>query len=187
MQVKDEAEHLDGMVRNLLAMTRVEAGALEINRDWIDVRELFDRVVAMAKRRGACQRLEVFVEPELPFLSADSNLLGQVLSNLIGNAIRYAGPSAHVLIAAKSEADQVVVSVTDDGPGVSPDLLPRVFHKFVRAGGPAGDAGEGSGLGLAIAKGIIEAHGGSIEAQSPVEGGRGTRILFRLPIRSGEP
>ena len=166
MQVKDEAEHLDGMVRNLLAMTRVEAGALEINRDWIDVRELFDRAVAVAKRRGASQRFEVLVEPELPFLPGDANLLGQVLSNLIGNAIRYAGPSAHVVIAAKSETDQVLVSVTDDGPGVSPELLPRVFHKFVRAGGTLGDAGEGSGLGLAIAKGIIEAHGGSIEARN---------------------
>lgn len=186
MQVKDEAEHLDGMVRNLLAMTRVEAGALEVNRDWIDVRELFDRAVAVARRRGASQRFEVFVEPELPFLPGDANLLGQVLSNLIGNAIRYAGPSAHVLIAANSEADQVLVSVTDDGPGVSPELLPRVFHKFVRASGTVGDAGEGSGLGLAIAKGIIEAHGGSIEARSPVEGGRGTRVLFRLPIGSGK-
>src|SRR4051794_9599462 len=76
-QVKDEAESLDGMVRNLLAMTRVEAGALEINRDWIDVRELFDRAVATAKRRGATQGFEVAVEAGLPFAPADPILLDQ--------------------------------------------------------------------------------------------------------------
>src|SRR5829696_8061928 len=104
-QVKDEAESLDGMVRNLLAMTRVEAGALEINRDWIDIRELFDRAVATAKRRGATQGFEVAVEAGLPFAPADPILLDQVLANLIGNAMRYGGPTACIALQARAEGN----------------------------------------------------------------------------------
>jgi K+-sensing histidine kinase KdpD len=181
-QVKDEAEHLDGMVRNLLAMTRVEAGALEVNRDWVDVRELFDGAVAVAKRRGATQRFEVAVAPGLPFVAADQTLLDQVLANLIGNATRYAGPHARVRLGAGVADGAVRLSVEDDGPGIPAAVLPRVFDRFVRARGTGGDAGEGSGLGLAIAKGIVEAHGGSIKAESPVAQGRGTRIAFGLPL-----
>lgn len=181
-QVKDEAEHLDGMVRNLLAMTRVEAGALEINRDWIDVRELFDRAVAIAKRRGAMQSFEVAVAPKLPFVPADQTLLDQVLSNLIGNATRYAGQHARVTLSAEVAQGAVRLSVADDGPGIPAVVLPHVFEKFVRARQNGGDAGEGSGLGLAIAKGIVEAHGGSISAQSPVAQGRGTCITVSLPL-----
>jgi K+-sensing histidine kinase KdpD len=186
-QVKDEAEHLDGMVRNLLAMTRVQAGALEINRDWIDVRELFDRAVAIAKRRGAMQSFEVSVAPELPFVPADQTLLDQVLANLIGNATRYAGQHARVTLAADVAEGAVRLRVADDGPGIPAIVLPHVFEKFVRARQSGGDAGEGSGLGLAIAKGIVEAHGGSISAQSPVAHGRGTCITLRLPLAGDSP
>jgi two-component system sensor histidine kinase KdpD len=179
-QVKDEAEHLEGMVRNLLAMTRVEAGGLEINRDWVDIRELFDRAVALAKRRGATQSFEVAVEPGLPFAAADPILFDQVLANLIGNATRYAGPAARIVLQASADPDAIALSVADDGPGIPPAVLPHVFDKFVRAPRRAGDAG--SGLGLAIAKGIVEAHRGSIAAISPVANGRGTRFEIRLPV-----
>ena len=185
-QVKDEAWHLDGMVRNLLAMTRVEAGGLELNRDWIDVRERLDHAVAVAKRRGAPQSFRVAVEEGLPFLSADPNLLDQVLAKVLGNATRYAGAAARIAVAARREAGSIAISVTDDGPGIPQAVLPRVFEKFVRAP-TAGDAGEGSGLGLAIAKGIVEAHQGTIAAESPVANGRGTRVTARLPIERARP
>jgi two-component system, OmpR family, sensor histidine kinase KdpD len=162
-------------------MTRVEAGALELNRDWVDMRELFDRAVAVARRRGATQRFEVEVGSDLPFVLADAALLDQVLANLIDNTTRYAGSAARIRLAATQEGDTVALSVTDDGPGIPPDVLPHVFERFVR-GRRGGDAGEGSGLGLAIAKGIIDAHGGTIGAQSPVAEGGGTRIDIRLPL-----
>ena len=180
-QIKDEAEHLDGMVRNLLAMTRVEAHALEVNKDWVEVRELLDRAVAFAKRRGATQTFQVTVQNELPFLPADPILLDQVLANVIGNAVRYAGATARISLDGSFDGHQIVLSVTDDGPGIPPDVLPRIFDKFVRAP-TSGDAGQGTGLGLAIAKGIVTAHQGSISAESPVADGRGTRIAVRLPI-----
>jgi two-component system sensor histidine kinase KdpD len=164
-------------------MTRVEAGGLELNLDWVDVRELFDRVVARAKRRGSTQTFEVVLEDEVPFVPADPNLLDQVLANVIGNTTRYAGASSRVGLAARRENHSVVLSVSDDGPGIPPAVLPRVFDKFVRASTSGGDAGEGTGLGLAIAKGIVEAHGGSIAAESPARDGRGTRVTIRLPLR----
>lgn len=179
-QIKEEAEHLDGMVRNLLAVTRLQAGALEIRHDWLDPHELFDRAVATAKRRGATQSFCVSVAEGLPFFAADPILMAQVMSNLIGNAIRYSGPQAHVELRAWPEKDTLFLSVTDDGPGISAQLLPRVFNRFVRVSSD-GDAGEGTGLGLTIAKGIIEAHRGFIRAESPVRDGRGTRILMSLP------
>jgi K+-sensing histidine kinase KdpD len=185
-QIKDEAEHLDGMVRNLLAITRVEAGALEINRDWLDVRELLHRVVAMAKRHGASQSFDVAVDSDLPFIAADQNLLDQALTNMVSNATRHAGAAAHILIEARRHADEIVVSVTDDGPGIDAKVLPHVFERFVRASS-GGDAGEGTGLGLAIVKGIVEAHGGSVAAQSPVRDGHGTRILMRLRLEREQP
>jgi two-component system sensor histidine kinase KdpD len=182
-QVKDEAEHLDGMVRNLLAMTRVEAHALEVNKDWVDVRELFDRAVAMAKRRGASQSFQVMLQTDIQFIPGDPILLDQVLANVVGNAVRYAGASAGIVLAATSDSSDLLLTVTDDGEGIPGGILPHVFEKFVRVPG-RGDAGHGTGLGLAIAKGIVEAHGGEIRAQSPVKNDRGTRVAIRLPLRS---
>jgi two-component system, OmpR family, sensor histidine kinase KdpD len=181
-QVRDEAEHLDGMVRNLLSMTRVEAGALELRRDWIDFAEVFDRVVALVKRRGAPQDFTVSVEPGLPFVSADPNLIDQALGNIVGNAVRYAGPAAHIELSARRENEAVRLSVTDDGPGFAPEMVPSIFDKFTRGRTDGRDGGEGTGLGLAIAKGIVDAHGGAIMAESPVEDGHGARFTIRLPL-----
>jgi len=186
-QVKEEAEHLDAMVRNLLAMTRVEAGALEIRRDWIDIREVFDRIVALAKRRGADQTFTVAIQSGMPFATADPSLLDQALTNIVGNAIRYAGPGARIALEAHRDGRDALLSIADDGPGIPPDMLPTVFEKFAQGRGPGGDGGEGAGLGLAIAKGIVDAHGGTILAESPVADGRGTRIVIRLPLEESSP
>ena len=181
-QVKDEAEHLDGMVRNLLSMTRLEAGALDLRPDWTDVREILERAVADAKRRGATQRMTVEAEAMLPLIRADGTLLDQAVGNVLGNAIRYAGADARIALSARRESDGVMVAIEDDGPGISAAALPHVFEKFARGGAEHGDGGEGSGLGLAIAKGVVEAHGGAISAASPISDGRGARLTLRLPV-----
>lgn len=188
-QVKDEAEHLDGMVRNLLSMTRVEANALELRRDWIDVREVLQRVAAQARRRGAAQAFEVSTPAELPFVLADASLIDQALANIVDNAVRYGGAGATIRLAAARDGEDVVLTVTDDGPGIAAPVLPHIFEKFVRGRGrgEGGDGGEGTGLGLAIAKGIVEAHGGFIEAASPAEDGHGARITLRLPVGPDVP
>jgi two-component system sensor histidine kinase KdpD len=187
-QIKEEAEGLDGMVRNLLAMTRIDAGALEVRRDWVDLRELAERAARNARRRGAAQSLAVNLPPELPLVRADAKLIEQALGNAVANAVAHTPASTHIVIDAKVTDGAVVLRVNDDGSGIAADMLPRVFDKFVHAkpdGAGAADKGEGSGLGLAIAKGIMEAHGGTIAAESPIANGRGTRISLSFPRGEG--
>jgi two-component system, OmpR family, sensor histidine kinase KdpD len=179
--IKDEVESLDEMVRNLLAITRIDAGALELRLDWVDLREIVERVVSSARRRGATQRFDVNLPADLPLVRADAALTEQVFSNVIGNAVVHTPSDTRIIVDSFVERDRVVMRVTDNGPGIAADVLPHVFEKFVRghaAGETRADGGEGTGLGLAIAKGIMEAHGGTIAAESPPPSGLGTRIVL---------
>jgi two-component system sensor histidine kinase KdpD len=186
-QIRDEAEGLDGMVRNLLAMTRIDAGVLELRLDWIDIREIVARIIGSARRRGATQRLEMNLPSDPLLLRADATLVEQAIGNVIANSQRHTQKDARVVVDTVVTPDEIAIRITDDGPGIPADLLPRVFEKFFskRSNEEAvADGGEGTGLGLAIAKGIMEAHGGSIRAESPVEDGHGTRVTLTFP-RSG--
>jgi two-component system sensor histidine kinase KdpD len=178
--IKSEAEGLDEMVRNLLAITRIDAGALEIRPDWIDLAEIVDRVVSAARRRGATQGFALDLR-EAPLVRGDATLVERAISNIIANVIAHTPAMTPVVVTAGVTPGEVALHVTDDGPGIAADLLPNVFEKFVKADGARGDGGHGTGLGLAIAKGIMEAHGGSIGAESPVANGRGTRITLTFP------
>jgi two-component system sensor histidine kinase KdpD len=183
-QIKSEAEGLDVMVRNLLAITRIDAGALELRQDWVDLREVVERVISAARRRMPAISLTVNLPAELPLVRVDAILAEQALGNVVSNAISHTPKGTRVTIDAQVNPLAVSVGVTDDGPGIAADILPRVFEKFVRRPreNPAGsDGSDGSGLGLAIAKGIVEAHGGTIAAQSPVAAGSGTRITLTFP------
>jgi len=183
-QIKTEAEDLDDMVRNLLAITRIDAGALELRRDWVDLREITDRVVNAARRRGARQRIDVRLPQDLPLVRADATLIEQAIGNVVGNAIAHTPATSHVVLSATVVQDAITVRVTDDGPGIPQDRLSQIFEKFV-TGGEGGDSNsaQGTGLGLAIARGIMDAHGGSIAAESPVEG-RGARFNMTFPRES---
>ena len=183
-QMKSEAEGLDVMVRNLLAMTRIDAGALELRRDWVDLQEAVERVVSAARRRGAAVLLEVEFAERLPLILADATLVEQALTNVINNAGLHTPAGTRVVIDAQVRPDVIEMRVTDDGPGIPADILPRVFEKFVRShreDANRSHGGEGTGLGLAIAKGVIEAHGGSVMAESPIGTGQGTRITLMFP------
>jgi two-component system sensor histidine kinase KdpD len=180
-QIKTEAEGLDEMVRNLLAITRIDAGSLELRYDWIDLRDIVNRVVNVAQRRGVKQAISVQLPGDLPQVRADATLVEQAIGNVLGNAVAHTPGETSITIDTDLTMDEVTIRVTDDGPGVPASLLPHVFEKFARAGSESGDGGESTGLGLAIAKGIMEAHSGSIQAQSPVSGGKGTRLMLRFP------
>jgi len=188
-QIKTEAEDLDEMVRNLLAITRIDAGALELHRDWTDLREVVERVVSAARRHGARQRIDVELPAELPLVRADATLAEQAIGNVVGNAVLHTPPDTVVAVAAIVAADGIALSVTDDGPGIPLDTLPNIFDKFVTGPGSStsrADGSQGTGLGLAITKGIMQAHGGSIDVQSPVANGRGARFVMTFP-RGGAP
>ncbi|PVM91970.1 sensor histidine kinase KdpD [Caulobacter endophyticus] len=184
MGVKEEAERLNGYVANLLDMTRIEGGGLKLRTDWIDVRDVLaaacDRV---ARRLDGRVLTRDFLET-LSLVQADPSLLEQVAVNILENAIAYSPPGARIEVAAYEDRAHVVISIEDEGRGIPPADLERVFEKFRRLQEPSdrsANASQGVGLGLAIAKGFVEAMGGRIAAASPIHDGKGTRMLISLP------
>ena len=169
------------MVRNLLAIARVDSGALELRSDWVDLREIVGRVVNAAVRRGAQQTFEIQLPPHVPLIKGDAALIEQALANVVGNAVTHTPPTTRVVIDDVQDASSIAIRVTDNGPGIPADILPRAFDKFVRARASDADPHKGSGLGLAIAKGIVEAHGGTARAESPVANEGGTRVTLSFP------
>ncbi|MGH6846621.1 MAG: DUF4118 domain-containing protein [Methylocella sp.] len=178
--IEEEAGRLTRFVKNLLDMSRIEAGALEVRRDWVDVANAVRGARERAHKSFPNQKVAVSIAANLPFIRGDANLLQQVLFNLLDNAHRY-GHGSNVIIHARQVGMYVVVTVTDEGPGVKPADLEGIFEKFYRGGGPDGRKA-GTGLGLSICRGVVEAMGGTIVAQSPAIRRRGVRVVMRFPI-----
>ena len=184
--IEEEAARLSRFVSNLLDMTRIEAGALNAKRDWVDIPDVIRAAADRARKAFPDRAIDVSIAPDLPPVRGDSTLLGQVLFNLIDNAHKYggqdsAGQSTPTTIFARREGGDVLLSVTDQGRGIPPDDLERIFDKFYRRGKVDGRKA-GTGLGLSISRGFVEAMGGTINAESPALRKRGTRIVIRLPI-----
>ena len=180
VSINEEAGRLSRFVVNLLDMSRIESGALAPRRELVDVADVIRGAVDRCRKVFPAQQISLSIARDLPAIRADSNLLGQVLFNLLDNAQKYGGDAATVL-HARREGQDVVVTVTDEGPGVKPAELERIFEKFYR-GGRADGRKAGTGLGLSICRGLVEAMGGTIIAQSPAIRRRGTRIVMRFPV-----
>jgi two-component system, OmpR family, sensor histidine kinase KdpD len=178
--IDEEAARLSRFVSNLIDMSRIEAGGLKVARDWVDISDVVQGAVERSRKAFPNQPIKVSVAPDLPLVRGDARLLEQVLFNLLDNAHKYASDSG-AAIHARREGERIALSVTDEGPGIKPADLERVFEKFYRGGKPDGRK-PGTGLGLSICRGLVEAMGGAIEAQSPAIRRRGTRIVVRLPV-----
>jgi two-component system sensor histidine kinase KdpD len=180
---KEGADRLTHLVRNLLDMTRVEAGALTLRKEPGDIEDLVGAALAQLGARGHEREVEFDIPPDLPSVPMDFALMTQALSNVLDNALKYAPAGSPVRIEARVAGGEVHVSVADRGPGIPESELTRIFDKFHRAERPAD--GAGLGLGLAISRGIVEAHDGRIWAANHREGG--AVITFALPYVLGEP
>ena len=180
ISIREEAERLNRYVANLLDMTRLEGGALRLRNDWIDVRDVLGAAAERVTRRLGGRPLARDFPPELSLVRADASLLEQVVVNILENAIAYSPPGAQIEMAAYEDRGNIVISIEDEGRGIPPAELERVFEKFRRMEEPTDRTG-GVGLGLSIAKGFIDAMNGRIAAASPIHDGRGTRILISLP------
>jgi two-component system sensor histidine kinase KdpD len=178
--IEEESERLTRFVANLFDMTRIEAGTVEAKREWVDVADVIRGALERATKYFPGKTIETSIAPELPLLKGDSVLLGQVLFNLVDNAVKYGGAEP-ISIYARQDAGDLVISVTDLGKGIPPKDLDRIFEKFFRRGKADGRT-PGTGLGLAIAKGFVESMGGRIKAESPAQKRRGTRITLRFPL-----
>jgi two-component system sensor histidine kinase KdpD len=177
--IEEETGRLARFVANLLDMSRIEAGGLKVNRDFVSIVDVVQGAVERSRKAFPSQPVKVSLAPDLPFVRGDDKLLEQVLFNLIDNAHKYAG-DAGATIHGRQEGDDVVLTVTDEGPGIKPAELERIFEKFYRSGRADGRKA-GTGLGLSISRRLVEAMGGTIVAQSPAVRRRGTRFVVRLP------
>ncbi len=179
--IEEEARRLTRFVANLLDMTRVESGTLALRRDWIEMSDVIPAAVKRAQKSFPSRAVETRVAAgELP-VQGDPVLFEQVLFNLLDNADKYAEPGTPTVVAAQAKAGRVLVTVEDQGRGIPPADLDRVFEKFTRLGTGDGRPA-GTGLGLAIAKGVVQAMGGTIRAESPARAGHGTLITIDLPV-----
>jgi two-component system sensor histidine kinase KdpD len=175
---REEADRLNRLVGNLLDMTRLESGALQVKHEPCDVQDLIGAALGQMEDRFLERQIRVDVSNDIPLVSMDFVLIVQVLINLLDNALKYSLDNSPLDIHAGLHYGEIQVAVMDRGIGIPPEDLPRVFDKFYRVQRP--EQVTGTGLGLAISKGIIEAHGGRIWA-SEREGG-GAIITFALPL-----
>lgn len=182
--IEEESMRLSRFVSNLLDMTRIEAGTLDARRDWIDAGDVIATAAERCARYFPQLTLDVRVASSLPLIRGDSVLLGQVLFNLIDNAAKYA-PGSPVRLDAGRQGGEIVLTVTDSGPGIPAGERERVFEKFFRQTRSDGRP-PGTGLGLSIARGFTEAMGGHIRAMDPPDH-RGTRIEMRFPADGTAP
>ena len=177
--IEEESARLTRFIANLLDMSRIEAGALKPKQDLVDVVEVVRAAIERAGKAFPGQPVVTSLARDLPYVRCDANLLEQVLFNLLDNAQKYGG-GGRVIVHARPEGANVLVSVTDEGPGIKPADLERVFEKFYR-GGKADGRRAGTGLGLSISRGLVEAMGGKIWAESPAVRRRGARIVISMP------
>jgi signal transduction histidine kinase len=174
-QVHHDADRVTRLVGELLDISRLETGRLVLRRQMVDLAALARSVVDTVGMAYPELRGEVDVAPDVPAVYADPDKLEQVLTNLVENAAKYGDPVG-VRVVGRVDDGRVSVSVSDRGPGIAPDDLPRVFTKFFRRehGRPTG-----TGLGLWISRGLVEAHGGRLTVAS--NPGEGATFCFTLP------
>ena len=181
-----QADHMYGLIGGLLDVARIETGTLSVAPGPAGVADMVDEAKNAFLSGGGRNNLRIDLPPDLPYVMADRRRIVQVLGNLLSNAARYSPGGSPIRVSAVRDGVHVAVSVADEGRGVPAELLPQLFRKFSRIdGGERGSGIAGSGLGLAICKGIVEAHGGRIRAES--EGpDLGARFTFTIPVIDGE-
>ena len=186
--IKRQAQHVLRLVDDLLDVARLTRGSLTLVRSPVETSSIVARAIEMASPliEGRRHRLEVDVPGSGLWIDGDESRLAQVIANLLTNAARYTDEGGLIQLVARPGKEQVVIVVSDNGRGISPDLLPRVFSMFIQAAHAREDSRSGLGLGLAIARSLAEMHGGSVSGTSD-GAGRGSTFTVRLPRLEGNP
>jgi PAS domain S-box-containing protein len=183
--IERQVSHLVRLVEDLLDVSRIAKGKLAIEKQRVDIRDIVARAIEIAgplvdQRR---HQLRVDAPPHELVLDADEARLTQVFTNLVTNAARYTNPGGNIRIAVAQRDREVVVEVVDDGIGIEPALLPRVFDPFVQGSGSADRSG-GLGIGLTLVRTLVDLHGGTVTAHSAGVG-RGSTFTVALPMPAG--
>ncbi|EPN61035.1 bacteriophytochrome histidine kinase, partial [Pseudomonas syringae pv. actinidiae ICMP 19079] len=176
--MQQAASRMNVLLEDLLDTSKIEAGRYTITPQPLEVSQIFEEAYTLLAPLAMDKSIEISfnAEPDIK-VNADPERLFQVLSNLIGNAIKFTPKLGRIGVAAMSNGDEVVFTVRDSGEGIPPEQLPHIFERYwtVKEGNPTG-----TGLGLYISQGIIKAHGGELAAQSQV--GQGSEFRFTVPI-----
>jgi two-component system, OmpR family, sensor histidine kinase KdpD len=173
-----EATRLNDLIANLLFATRLDAGAIDLARQWTSIGELIGEALHRAPLAG--HAVNTMIPGDLPLLDADPVLLEQALFNLLDNVARHTPAGTKVEVRAVRQDDAILVDIADDGPGIAADRLPTMFQRFAR-----GRQSAGMGLGLAICAGVVRAHGGTVGVEPDTP--RGARFRLRLPLPAAQP
>jgi signal transduction histidine kinase/DNA-binding response OmpR family regulator len=181
-----QVRHLARLVDDLLDIARVTRGKIQINRQPIDLVSVVERAVEMASPLLEQRRhnLRLAVPHRGLVVDADPERLAQVVANLLTNAARYTDPGGSIVLAVRSEGDRVIVSVKDNGKGIAPELLPKIFDLFVQGERTSDRAQGGLGIGLALVRNLVELHGGRVAAKSDGPG-TGSEFVVELPAAEG--
>ena len=187
--IQEQAGHMRGLIGDLLDAGRIEAGTLSVTPEPSEVTALVDRARNTFLSGGGRHTVRIDLPQDLPPVMADRRRIAQVLNNLIANAASHSPVSSPIQVSAKRDGVHVSISVSDEGRGIAPRQLPHLFRKYAGTAGGGERATLGTGLGLVICKGLVEAHGGRIRAESAGLG-QGSRFTFTLPAvedtREGE-
>jgi signal transduction histidine kinase len=189
--INDAGVHLLDLVNDLLDLSRIEAGKLELHSEAVDLAALIDECARTVEPRvrAAALRLVRTVARDLPDVMGDRRAFKQILFNLLGNAIKFSEPGKTIeMFASPLASGELAFGVRDQGTGIAPEDLARVFERFGQVRHDISNPKEGAGLGLPIVKGLVDAHGGRIELESQV--GHGTCVTIWLPaaaIAAREP
>ncbi len=183
--LRDQTRRLVRFAHDAAALAQAEESSASMSMSEIDLHDVVTTAVNAAAERYRAEQvsLSAHLQPNLPSVLGDSHRLGQVLANLLDNALRHTPPRGHVEVRAHSEPHRLIIRVTDTGEGIPAEHLPHVFERFYRAEVARTRDKGGAGIGLAIAKALIEAHGGTIAASSQGPG-TGATFTLRLPIAS---
>jgi two-component system sensor histidine kinase KdpD len=178
--IDKDADTLTRLVDDLLMMSRLEAEALEVKRKPYKLTEVIETIQDRLDNLTVKHQLIINIPDDLPPVNIDDIRIGQVLTNLVENAVKFSDDNTSIRIEAESNGKDIIVSVTDQGSGIPTELHEKIFERFFQGNGSKAGRRKGTGLGLAICRGIVEAHGGKIWVESQPD--HGARFIFSLPL-----
>jgi len=176
--IEEESDRLTGLIENLLDASRLQAGGLSISQSDVAMNMLTRRIAERFQTQSSIHKIGVDFPDDFPIVMGDETRLEQVLANLVSNAIKYSPQGGEIQISGQVRPGQVIVCVSDQGPGVAPEDIPHIFDRFYRSS-IAKRTTKGAGLGLYLARAVVEAHGGRIWIDP--RPGKGARICFSIP------
>ncbi|WP_051273637.1 PAS domain S-box protein [Desulfotruncus alcoholivorax] len=186
MDIKESGEHLLSLINDILDLSKIEAGAMELDLNDVYLPDLLHGSIRMFREKGMKKgiKLDLDIDDTISLITADSRKIKQVIFNLLSNAVKFTPEGGSVTLSAVGRQDHVLVCVSDTGIGVSEEDKDNIFKEFAQVDGSLSRRHEGTGLGLALSKKLVEMHGGEIGVESKL--GVGSKFFFKLPAKQGQ-